>query len=310
MYTIFGDLESILEEIQTPYFAPNPPYPLPTNLEIQNSPVLEDHNGYKVVRVRDEYVVKFGDALQLNLIEGENMIFVRESTKIKVPQIYALYTDDTDATTSTNYIVMEYIEGQNLATIWETLSSSEKGDITATLARYFTELRQLPSPKYFGALGKRPLLGGMFWTSKRNPAINGPFDKESELNEAFVLKYSVDYTVGSETQSFHKANFYRRVLSNVFQNHPPKFTHGDFQRKNVMVKRRDSDHSGGCDVPMYEVTLIDWETSGWLPSYWDYSMAALSTRWDDDWGGYLVKVLEPFDCELPWVQMLFLELWS
>lgn len=37
-------------------------------------------------------------------------------------------------------------------------------------------------------------------------------------------------------------------------------------------------------------------------------MAALATRWDDDWGDWLVRMIEPFYVEFPWLRMLYLEL--
>ncbi|EGE00899.1 hypothetical protein TESG_08194 [Trichophyton tonsurans CBS 112818] len=293
--------------VKIPYFAPDLPCPLPSNSEIEEAPVFVDHNGYKVARVGNNYVVKFGHSLQLDLIEGENMIFLRHATKIKIPKVYALYNVPE---TSTNYIVMEYVEGKTLDTQWKSLSDREKEDITSTLKQYFAELRKLPSPGYFGSIRRRRMPGGMFWTPEPNSEINGPFENEADLNEALALKYVAE----SEYRSAYRAEFYRRALSNVFRDHESKFTHGDFQRKNVIIRSRSynssNDGTSPGDEKTYEVTLIDWETSGWYPSYWEYSMAALATRWDDDWGVWLVRTIEPFDVEFPWLQMLYLELWS
>ncbi|KAF3484111.1 ATP-dependent DNA helicase [Arthroderma uncinatum] len=267
--------------VKIPYFASDLPVPLPSNSEIEEAAVFVDHNGYKVARVGN-YVVKFGDSLQLDLVEGENMVYLRFATKTKIPKIYALYNVPE---ASMNYIVMEYIEGDTLDTQWKSLSNREKEDIALTLKQYFVELRNLPSPGYFGSLGRRRMPGGMFWTPEPNPAINGPFENEADLNEALALKYIAE----SEYRSAYRADFYRRSLSSVFRGHESKFTHGDFQRKNVIIRPYNSSNDGTSsrDEKKYEVTLIDWETSGWYPSYWEYSMAALSTRWDDDWGGWL-----------------------
>ncbi|EEQ34510.1 hypothetical protein McanMca71_002511 [Microsporum canis] len=292
--------------VEIPYFASDLPCPLPSNAEIEEAPESVDHNGYKVVRVGDSYVVKYGHSVQLDLIEGENMIFIRHATRIRVPKVYALYTVPE---TSMNYIVMEYIEGKPLDTQWKSLSDREKEGIMSTLKQYFTEIRKLPSPGYFGSLCRRRMPGGMFWTSKPNPAINGPFKTEADLNEAMALKYVAE----SEYRSVYRAEFYRRSLSNVFRGHESTFTHGDFQRKNVIIRSQPCNPSSdGTDSgeKTHEVTLIDWETSGWYPSYWEYSMAALATRWDDDWGDWLVRTIEPFDAEFPWLRMLYLELWS
>jgi hypothetical protein len=289
--------------ISLPFFASNIPGPLPTKLEIDGAPVLMDHNGYKVVRVGIHFVVKYGGNHQLDLIEGENMLFIQSVTRVKVPQVYALYTDHE---TSTNYIVMEYIEGSTLREQWLSLTIDQKQEIISTLRRYFDQLRNLPSPGYYGSLDRRPLLDGIFWTTEPDPSINGPFDSEDDLNNGLSLKYTRE----AWPRTHHKQDFYRRSLANVFQNHKPRFTHGDFQQKNIMVRLLPTGQDDINQGDRFEVTLIDWEKSGWYPSYWEYSMATCSTRWDDDWDAWVPKVLEPFDAEYPWLKMLYLDLWS
>ena len=104
-------------------------------------------------------------------------------------------------------------------------------------------------------------------------AISGPFHTEIELNEAVALKY-VDCG-----RPNYKADFYRRAFKSVFQGHEIRFTHGDLHRRNVIVDL----HEGNCCT----VTTIDWEKSGWMPGYWEYSKAMVSVRWDDDWSDWL-----------------------
>jgi RIO-like serine/threonine protein kinase len=43
---------------------------------------------------------------------------------------------------------------------------------------------------------------------------------------------------------------------------PPVFTHGDFNSLNIRVH--------GDMI----VGIIDWETTGWYPSYWEYTTAS------------------------------------
>lgn len=42
---------------------------------------------------------------------------------------------------------------------------------------------------------------------------------------------------------------------------PLVFTHGDLSRLNILAR--------GDDI----VGIIDWETAGWYPSYWEYTTA-------------------------------------
>lgn len=196
---------------------------------------------------------KYGRADQVDLLEGLNMLFAQQATKVKVPRVYALYNEPES---STNYVVMEYIKGDTLNTQWAYLTHGEKSEIATTLRQYFDELRGISSPGDFGSIGKRHLLHGIFWTSQPTPSINGPFNSEAALNEVLALKYLAP----ADTRTTYKADFYRRSLSRVFRGHDPTFSHADFQRKNIIVGRLPSD--ANANTNQYEVSLIDWELAG------------------------------------------------
>ncbi|EGE83455.2 phosphotransferase enzyme family protein [Blastomyces dermatitidis ATCC 18188] len=205
--------------IKLPYFAPDIPHPLTENTEIENATLLVKHNGYKVVQVGTEFVVKFGAASQ-------------QATKVKIPRVYALYNDPESLT---NYIIMEFIEGNSLDTQWAHFTNCQKCEVATTLRQYFDELRNSPHQGSLVVLDK-----------------NISF-------MALALKYIGE----SEHRTTYNTDFYRRSLSHVFRGHVPKFTHGDFQRKNIMIKQLPNNANNS----KYEVTIIDWETAGWYPSY-------------------------------------------
>lgn len=224
--------------IRMPYYAASNllPAPLPTNAEIELLRVATSSNeGRCVLFFPPHFVVKCGSII--SLVEGQNMLFVSQRSDVRVPQVYAIYTE---AATKINYIIMEYIEGETLQSVWPTLSSLEKVQITSKLRSYLGQLRALPSPGYYGSLGKLHFLNNMFWypESPGQPtprAISGPFDTEDDLNEALVLKY-LELAKDSERYG-HKALFYRRAFRSIFQAHKPVFTHADFQRKNIMITK-------------------------------------------------------------------------
>lgn len=243
-------------------------------------------------------MVKFGTGV--NLVEGENMLFVQENTNIRVPRVFALYSDSA---TGKNYIVMEKIAGQTLLSLWPQLSPSEKETVVATLHDYFNELRHLSPPDYYGSLGRRCLLDEIFWTYDPEPSINGPFTSENALIEAMARKYTYD------GRPPYRADFYRQCLPRLLRSHGPTFTHGDFQRKNIQIQRVVN-NSDGHDTSQLQVTVLDWEKAGWYPSYWEYCLAVCALRWDDDWCLWIEKVLDPCVAESAWFQAIRLELWS
>ncbi|OAT04569.1 phosphotransferase enzyme family protein [Blastomyces gilchristii SLH14081] len=284
--------------VRLPYYAADVPFPLPTEAEIENAPnISPEYGGRRVVQVGCHYVVKFGKGV--NLVEGENMLFVREMTKVPVPRVYALYSNPQ---TCKNYIVMEHIAGDTLAKLWASLTCAEKESIVAKLRGYCKELRQLPSPGYYGSIGKRCFLDEIFWTQHEEVTINGPFTTEAALNEAMARKYTYD------SRPRYRADFYRQCLPHIFCGHKPTFTHGDCQRKNIMI-RSDPQRTTASNRAL-ELVILDWEKSGWYPSYWEYCLAVCALRWDDDWGLWIEKMLDPFIAEVSWLQMLRLELWS
>ncbi|KAL6230373.1 hypothetical protein BDW75DRAFT_248762 [Aspergillus navahoensis] len=170
-----------------------------------------------------------------------------------------------------NYIVMEQPQ----------LTSPEKDSIMSTMRVYFDKLRNLPPPEYYGSLGGRSL-DEIFWTHEVNPAINGPFTSEDALNEAFALKYVYD------DRPCFRAEFYRQ--------------------KNIIVQRAEDE--AGVEAPKgIRVVLLDWEKSGWYPSYWEYCLAVCALQWDNNWYLWVEKILDLFVSEAAWLQMLCLELW-
>ncbi|KAG9253141.1 kinase-like domain-containing protein [Emericellopsis atlantica] len=283
---------------ELPYYAPDwrLPTPLPSpHIIEENGEILQEQTGRRVVRFGNCYIIKYGS--NVSLTEGKNMLFVRETQSVQVPEVFALYsTEDTEGQ-NTNYIVMENIPGHHLDTIWAQLDSSEKSNIASQLRVYFNALRNLPTPGYFGCIGRRPFEESMFWTAPEDDVedglISGPFDSEAEFNNALVQKYL--YNSGLDP----KAAYYRRVLPLVLRDHNPVFTHGDLQRKNIIIKE------SGMAV------LIDWETAGWYPEYWEYALAMFACgAWQDDWHEIVGYSLAEYPNEYAWFDMLRRELWS
>ena len=103
-----------------------------------------------------------------------------------------------------------------------------------------------------------------------------------------------------------------RTFKDVFQGHTPVFTHGDLQRKNIMLRGYPSTGmEAQREIKDIQIVLIDWETSGWYPSYWEYARAIFSCgRWDDDWNFWIDQILEPYRNEFSWMGHLLTEMWS
>ncbi|KAB8226679.1 hypothetical protein BDV33DRAFT_186708 [Aspergillus novoparasiticus] len=273
--------------VDLPYFATDLPCPLPTDSEINDAAdIFPKYMGRRIFEVGQHYIIKFGK--QVNLLEGENM-FVSENTNILVPRVYALYSDSARGV---NYIIMERIPGESLLSMWPQLSPSEKDFV--------------PLPNSYGSLGCRPILDDGFWTEDPEPVINGPFPSENAFIEGMVQKYLHD---GGPS---YRAEFFRHYLPRVLGGHSPTFTHGDFQRKDIMIQREsaDSGHADGLETPRLKLTLIDWEESGWYSTFSEYCYTLTSLRWDYDWCLCVEKALEPCIPQALWFRTVRSEMWS
>ncbi|CAG8975859.1 hypothetical protein HYALB_00010255 [Hymenoscyphus albidus] len=312
--------------ITLPFYAQTSDFPcaLPTKDQIHSSQelFLDYGEGRKVVGVGPKFVVKYGGNVEL--IEGENMHFVAQlnSKAVRVPKLYALYEDATNQAT---YIVMERVNGLVLSSAWSSLSKPQKEIICTKLRLAMDTLRKIPSPGRYCSIGKRPLEDCMFWSREETDAdkhadkqipvqfessifgpLNGPFNTEEEVNSAMIEKYLFNNLPPG------KAVFYERTLPHVLCDHPPVFTHGDLQRKNIIISRLPNvdENSAVVDDEM-EVVLLDWEVSGWYPSYWEHARAMQGCgHFEDDWHYWLGQIVDEYLKKWAWVNMMFLELWS
>ena len=109
------------------------PGPRPDQDEIEQAtrtlPKRPDFGGRMVV-IRDKYVVKYGPLVTDN--EGHALLFVEQRLGILAPRLYAMYRDQ-----DTLYIVMEYIPGISLGTVWPLLTEANKKSIVRQLRCIF-----------------------------------------------------------------------------------------------------------------------------------------------------------------------------
>jgi hypothetical protein len=295
--------------LQVPYFAdPSTlPGPIPSIEEIESSSNRLNQNGaHRAVRVGEHFVVKYGELVYA--LEADNMMFISKQTSIPVPQLYAVFRSPVKP--AVLYIVMQYIHGNTLMAEWPIMSEAQKSAVGKKLRSYFAQLRELPSPSYYGSRGRGHMPNSIFWDAEGaylNPAISGPFETEADFNNGIVLKSrSVDE---QNKRRGYKTDFYERFLPVVLRGHSPTFTHGDFQRKNVIVRRNEQNELEGHEDD-YEVTLIDWEMAGWYPDYWEYCAAACAFAFSDDWADKVGDILDPYPVEYPWLLDIGLSLWS
>lgn len=136
------------------------PGPHPSISEILSSPDVLNHNeglDSKIVDV-GQFQIKFGP--NVNLLEGRNMLFVKETRPhVGVQVVYSLLRDLTHGL---NFIVIERIVGRLLSQRWPTMRESRKTEVLTELYDYVSQLRSILSPGYFGSMDGSGLLDPTF----------------------------------------------------------------------------------------------------------------------------------------------------
>jgi serine/threonine protein kinase len=244
-----------------------------------------------VVRVGEKFAVKYGPSV--TLLEAQNLSFVAENSNVPVPEMYGTLTEES---TGRKFIVMEMVPGEPLAKAWPGFTSSEKHHVVEQIRRAMIDLRNIPPAGYIGSVAGQPCADGIFWTPDhpQDPALSGPFDTEDSMNEGILRKLE-----SSEQLSY--VGFLRTLMSTTLHSHRTFFTHGDLQPKNILVQRTSG--TAG-DAALFKIKIIDWETAGWYPEYWESCNATISARFNPDWLDIVQSAMPIYPHEYLMMQMI------
>ncbi|KAJ8118192.1 hypothetical protein ONZ43_g4041 [Nemania bipapillata] len=240
--------------ISLPYFAPADELParLPTLEEVLACTNLlqgfTNSRQTKIVRIGESFVAKYGK--EVKSIEGENMLFVKQHTTIPIPQLYAMYTFGEGET----MLIMEFIEGLPLRQCCKSITEPERLEaIAERLRAQVNELRQIPAPGYYGAIGRRP------FTDLYRGCEYGPFDDFSDLvRTVFDLAFSSrtsELLIDIKEHYAETLDFVATKLNHRY----PVFSHGDLHSRNIIVR------------PDGEPVIIDYELAGFHPAFFEYT---------------------------------------
>lgn len=197
----------------------------------------------------DRHVVRHGNivtkyttspyGMGINSKPNEALVldFIRAYTTIPVPEVKA---SDWDR------ISMEYIPGETLKEAWPSLTMGQRTNILAQLSGYIKQLRALGG-LYFGRFdGQGVLVPSIF------PRSGGPFSTLPEFH---------DWLLHPPKRRTEQSIYWSQVTARLSNPCAIVFTHGDIAARNIIV--RDGQI----------VALLDWETAGWYPEYWEYVFA-------------------------------------
>ncbi|PKX88601.1 kinase-like protein [Aspergillus novofumigatus IBT 16806] len=221
------------------------------------------HREGNVLMVTDVICVKYGRRVHLS--EASTMHFIWQHTSIPVPKALCAFTHS-----GRTYIVMERIKGDIIGSGWVRRSEDSKAKLLSQLARHIHEMR----------MGVASVDGGpLFDCRVPGPSLRfGPFATTQDFHRHLRRGMEFDLRLGPEIQEL--------IKQQQSKTWPLVFTHGDLSSLNILVRQDDI------------VGIIDWETSGWYPSYWEYTSAHQVNPQNSFWVHEIDKFLQAMPEEL------------
>ncbi|GLA42223.1 hypothetical protein AnigIFM63309_010551 [Aspergillus niger] len=186
--------------------------------------------------------------------EVPNIQFVQEQTSIPVPTVIESWTEREHT-----LILMRRIPGEPLSNVWSKLTIDEKNKIAKQTAEYLQQLRALQSNK-IQCLGGRPVFSNfLFKNEGSNEVPRGPFASDDELWAEMERGLNEKIPEAARVRL-------RQCMPSAM---PYTFTHGDLTNVNIMVENG-------------ELTgIIDWETAGYFPVWWEYVCTSVPDSEED-----------------------------
>ncbi|OAA54601.1 Protein kinase-like domain protein [Niveomyces insectorum RCEF 264] len=293
-----------------PYFCDPTQLPgvLPSADEIEHAeailPTIRDPRQDRIVLIRGCFVVKYGTYVTEN--EGQAILFLAKHTFVPTPPLYAMYYRGARL-----FLIMGHMPGTQLSSVWDGLSGSEKDHILVQLKSIWTYLRSIPAPAlFFGGVTGGPLRHRFFLWKEADPSITGPFQTEEQLGQALAHRSLKNWE--GNLRRPQTPEFFARHLPKVLSGHPSVLTHGDLQRKNILVEELpptgfpDGAVTGEREIiRRFRVSaVLDWEDAGWYPSYWEYAASFVDFQWHDDWPEKVEKMLDAYPLEAAMLKLV------
>jgi aminoglycoside phosphotransferase (APT) family kinase protein len=235
-----------------------------------------------------EYKNRRAQRLPLNLflkraddLSAQNEVraieLVSRHTSIVTPRILDnLY----DSKSKLRWLIMTRLDGSISAKrAIVALSPEQKKAWTEQLRKWLEELRRIPNP-FSTALCS--CIGGPLNDQRiMSRGSGGPFRSETELNKTLRHQF-----IGGMVEHIDRVHAIQHDIS---------FTHADLSHRNVLMK----------DGKI--VGIVDWETAGWYPEYWEYAKAHFLTfRMFAEWSAIWKVIFPQYEEELE----LEMEFWS
>lgn len=222
---------------------------------------MSKQGGAKVFLIGQDLITKYGRRVRPS--EEVAMRLVKQHiSDFPIPEVsHSCY--------STNFgrLFMDVVPGSTLALSWDKLNDLDKERLCRETWAAIAQLRQIPKP---------PELNHLFQCSADGSPSHDVLIKDLEDPPTPLL--DDDALRARIFQRYH--HFYGRRFTEELPNMLPRsnisvFTHGDIAPQNIMVDEFN------------RITgIIDWESAGWYPDYWEYANI-MKPRTETNWAEWM-----------------------
>jgi aminoglycoside phosphotransferase len=241
---------------------------LPLTVRILENLGLAQHLAPKVLRLAPNRILKYG--INTTLAEARSIDLVATCTSIPVPKIIAAFK----AKNGECYILMTRCPGVPLCNVFRNLEAKQQEDVLGQLHDIVDQIRAI-KPLKPGHVGLTDYTAINDERVHESPC--GPFESVSDFHKAIR-------TGATSPSGFDDVD--AMIALQDERDYPITFTHSDLSFRNMLYQNG-------------KITgVVDWESSGWYPDYWEYAMTH-DSFWDSpDLRDKIKDFMDPFIEEL------------
>jgi hypothetical protein len=222
----------------------------------------------RVLRLTPNRIVKYG--MNTTLAEAYSIELVAANTSVPVPKIITAFK----ANNGVCYILMTRCAGIPLCNAFRDLTAREQENVLDQLRDMLDQIRAIKplKPGHVGLTDYTPIDD-----ERVHESLCGPFDSVSDFHKA--IRAGITSPSGFDDVD-------ALIALQDARDYPISFTHSDLSFRNILYQH---DKITG---------IVDWESSGWYPDYWEYAMTQ-DSFWDNpDLRDKIGKFVDPFPEEL------------
>lgn len=230
----------------------------------------------KITQIEDDVILKQGSSVWPNE-EAAIKLVQAHAADVPVPTVYhSIFNRHTDGVVRSGMLYMEFIPGESLQSAWSRLDKDDRERICRDTWALVDKLRRIPRPQqqdtqvlYCAADGSssivHPLLGDIY---EPPPPLWDDEALRTRIWERYVEHNGLSYPDGQTVRDL------------LPRSETAVFTHGDIHPGNILVNDKEEDGSSG---QVRIVALVDFESAGFFPEYWEYAqMVRFGGEQDED----------------------------